>query len=205
METILRHPKILLQIRDPVRGCRVDVIFFHRPGDLSLRTDKGDRRVSRLCPGLVGHRKRNHRDILRLLLQLYRDMVIGDSLSRHTRLLQRRGKSDLQVLPQKKKNIERRSSRRNGQELAAIPVGMLQLIIRVDNHAGGHQCFQDPRVQLTSRVLGTAPSVNPAVVGKLQIILHTLHRIRNSRVRGLPACGIVHKNLLIGANSPEHV
>ena len=205
MKRRLRHTKLALQIRDPLRRGRIDVIM----GDVALNRlilpDKGNRRHPRLAADLVAYRKRHQRDELRLFADPDRNPVEGNPLVLISGFLQSGGERDFQILAKQKEDVKRRGAGRNLHDTGAVAEAVTKLIVLIHHDAGRHDLLKHLDVQLARLVFADLTRLARNLARQIEMRLDILQRIGNRRMLRLPPRAVVNEDLLVSAVGAEDI
>ena len=105
-EIVFRVAQLLLQIRDPLGSCRVNIVKAQTLGRDVILPQEGHRDITGLLSDMVRDGIRDDRNVFRLVAELDRDFFIPRPFIRSAGILQYRRDRYLQVIPQQKENIQ---------------------------------------------------------------------------------------------------
>ena len=194
----------MLQIGNSSGCSGLDLIFLHRTFNGRISADERERRMSCVHARLVFDRLCENGDILRRILEVYRNFYISDAFLLLAAFLECCRNGNLKVVADQCKYIKRYSSRRHGNELRAVSVGAGQFIVLIHQKCGGHERFKDGGIKFVRRVF-YALCLLPRCMDRKNRHIHSLHRVVNSVVGRCFAGGVVDEYFLICTDCAEHI
>ena len=184
-QVVLRYMQVFLQVRDPLRGCGIDLILLRIDlAGLLIRAQKSENSHPRFRAQPVAERLSYQRDRLAMFPDLHRNALVGHPFLLLPGLLECLGNSYLELRLYEIKNIQSHRTDRQRNKFLAVSVCVDELVLLIHQDARRHQHLQDAGIQFCRIIRQIRFRHIVQDPDGAHILLHFLHRIGNMFMGG---------------------